>query len=607
MIDLKTKEKMIRDFSSWQENNQTSSSESVEAGAQSAPAAQKKLFDPSKIVGSSEVHDACRQMIRDLEAWKKGELAWSDITASAVIEGPPGCGKTHLARQMGEALGKNKIVITSYADWQAAGHMGDFLKAMKKSFSDAKRNAPSILFIDEIDSFGTRNSGGRNDSYDTKAINGFLAELDMSQLEGVIVVAACNDKSNIDPAILRDGRFDESFTMDLPGISDIEIMLSKPLDQLATAEDIAQTARMLVGVPPAEIHGTIRKLKSECRRKDKPFSTAELLERVLPPKDRQEAIWRRVAAHEAGHAIVCKALNLGKVTRVLMRSNGSGFAQSMPMMNEQTTMDYEARIAHLMAGRSAEQLICSSVSAGAGGSDQSDMAKATRIALMLETSCALGSSGYVYAKLKDEDWMGMEIANRVSTRIHHGTVVAKRVLEENLDCLREMTAVLVRERILEGEALDALLENVIPMSKHVAPSVPIQTSKSLFERITESSLVFSRDGKKQKAIDLAASYNFLTTLCVIGWRYGERKRRYSEPCYLTACAQGLQFVEGVYPAGVIIKFKPLMEWADSLRLEDGMSNMKDIANSREARFVLKDVIEHSKDAAARIEALSPEA
>lgn len=132
-------------------------------------------------------------LARDLADWRAGTISWNDADKGVLLSGPPGTGKTMFARALAATCGV-KLIATSYAKWQAKGYLNDFLKAMQKSFKDAKAAAPTILFIDELDAFGSRDGAeGSNASYDIKTITALLEELDgIHDREGVIVVAACN-------------------------------------------------------------------------------------------------------------------------------------------------------------------------------------------------------------------------------------------------------------------------------------------------------------------------------------------------------------------------------------------------------------------------------
>jgi SpoVK/Ycf46/Vps4 family AAA+-type ATPase len=148
-------------------------------------------------------------MVADLQGWFEGRVSWRDVQRSVLFHGVPGTGKSHLARAMANSAGV-ALVRGSFAKWQAQGHLGHMLKAMRNSFVQAAQQRPAILVIDEIDAVGDRaDVEPHNARYQLQVINGFLEEMDqLKHLEGVLVVGTCNYPDKIDAAVLRPGRFD---------------------------------------------------------------------------------------------------------------------------------------------------------------------------------------------------------------------------------------------------------------------------------------------------------------------------------------------------------------------------------------------------------------
>ncbi|WP_241565314.1 AAA family ATPase, partial [Paenirhodobacter populi] len=159
------------------------------------------------IHGDTPALRAARQIVRDLRGWKTGAVAWADLTRTLLLYGPPGTGKSWIARAMGNSAGFS-VVSGTFGQWQAAGHLGDMLREMRKTFADARASAPSVLIIDEIDAVGSREDRDRhNFNYKVQVISAFLAEMDsIAREEGVIVIGTCNHPELIDPAVLRAGR-----------------------------------------------------------------------------------------------------------------------------------------------------------------------------------------------------------------------------------------------------------------------------------------------------------------------------------------------------------------------------------------------------------------
>ena len=218
------------------------------------------------MAGDAPALIAARQLVADLRLWQQGSVAWSDLSRSMLLYGPPGTGKTWLARAMGNAAGI-KLEEASFAAWQSAGHLGDMLREMRRSFASARSKAPCLLFIDEIDAVGSRSgSDTQGSSYRRQVINGFLHEMDaISREAGVIVLGACNDPSAMDPAVLRAGRFDIKVQVPLPDAVMLTSILRRHLGTDISASDLHRLATAAIGRSAAEVDAALRAARAEAR------------------------------------------------------------------------------------------------------------------------------------------------------------------------------------------------------------------------------------------------------------------------------------------------------------------------------------------------------
>ena len=150
-----------------------------------------------------------RELATDLADWKTGKIGWADVDRGILLSGPPGTGKTTFAGALARTCGVH-LVLGSIARWQAKGHLGDLLKAMRAAFDEARKNAPSIIFLDEIDAVGDREKfSDHNAQYCTEVVAALLECIDGSEgREGVVVVGACNHPNRLDAALVRAGRLD---------------------------------------------------------------------------------------------------------------------------------------------------------------------------------------------------------------------------------------------------------------------------------------------------------------------------------------------------------------------------------------------------------------
>ncbi len=272
--------------------------------------------------GNSPALRAARQLSRDLRAWKDGKISWNDLSRSMLLYGPPGTGKSWLARAIGNSAGFTVITAT-FGQWQAEGHLGDMLKAMRQCFREARVGTPTVLIIDEIDSVGSREDRDpRNHAYRTQVINAFLAEMDaISREEGVMVIGTCNHPELIDPAVMRAGRFDLKIELPLPDADALLGVLQRHFPKWSETclQGLAQNA---VGCSAADVDAAIRQARTMARNDDREVTLADL-QSVFTVQGNADIDWR-VAVHECGHAVVCAALGLGTVRRILLSRSGGG-------------------------------------------------------------------------------------------------------------------------------------------------------------------------------------------------------------------------------------------------------------------------------------------
>ena len=405
---------------------------------------------------------AARRIVADLQDWQVGKTKWHEISHSLLLYGTPGTGKSWLARAMANSAGVS-LATGSFGTWQAAGHLGDMLREMTATFAEARRKAPCILVIDEIDAVGSRADPDRHASnYRTQVITSFLTELDkIGHEEGVVVVGTCNYIDRIDPAVLRSGRMDVKIEVPLPDADAIFEILRCHLSEDMAAHELRSLSRRAVGKSAADIDAAIRAARSDARHARMRL-VLPLLESRLgidPASETRDQIWR-TAVHEAGHAIVAHALRIGEVENILIAGDG-GKVSCRLHPNEGKLADITARIAWFMAGRAAERLILGEISAGAGGSATSDLAQATRAAIDIEATYGLGLQGPVWHANPDAAHLSTPaIRDRARQHITRAEDNATRILKLNLHVVDTLARHLVERRFLKTRTIARLLKGV---------------------------------------------------------------------------------------------------------------------------------------------------
>ena len=346
----------------------------------------------------------------DLRAYHAGTIGWSSVARGLVLAGPPGTGKSLYARALAKSAGV-PLIHGSFAAWQASGtgHLGDMLAAMRKCFEDARKAAPCLLFIDELDSVGDRGTfTSPYRDYHVAVVNALLELLDGAvDREGVVVIGATNHPQAIDPAILRPGRLERVVRIGLPDMDDLVGMLrthvmTVPTDE--TADDLRgiktsdllddtlrPVARLLRGRTGADVAALVRRARGKARREGRPLSLGDLKDEAKQTRgvNLPAEVLHRTSVHEAGHAVVAHALGVGRVASLSLDPDGGTAWIDMPL-NEQLRSQIEDRICFTLAGRAAEIEILGQASAGSGGTTESDLARATRDALRIHTTYGLG-------------------------------------------------------------------------------------------------------------------------------------------------------------------------------------------------------------------------
>jgi len=402
------------------------------------------------------------QLLADLADWREGTAAWSDVTRSALLFGPPGTGKTMLAHALAGSA-RVPLIATSYSDCQRHGHQGDMLAALNAAFDQAAQQAPAILFIDEIDSFSNRSGDSSSHEYLRGIVNGLLEQINRAaEVEGLILLGATNHLQDVDPAVVRSGRFDMKIEIPLPNSAGLQSILASKLKLNTVSRlDLRAIADRILGEPGATAEAIARGALGKARMEREVLTQRHLeaaADQIAPQID--PALLHRVAVHEAGHLLAALLSPLPTPRRVWVTSRGGrvepGFVHSM------TPELAHAQLRLCLAGRAAERLILGEAANGAGVGLTSDLAQATRLALKIELNWAFDGADLIWQDVDHVTFASLhsEQQRRVSTHLQNAHSEVCRLLKANLHSLEEITAELMRRRELTREDIAQLSKSL---------------------------------------------------------------------------------------------------------------------------------------------------
>ena len=440
--------------------------------------AHQKKVTFKDVAGVEEAKEELQEIIDFLKEPQKFQKLGGRIPKGVLLVGPPGTGKTLLARAIaGEA--NVPFFSISGSDFVEM-FVGVGASRVRDLFEQGKKNAPCIIFIDEIDAVGRHRGAGLGGGHDEReqTLNQLLVEMDgFESNEGVILIAATNRPDVLDPALLRPGRFDRRVVVARPDVRGREGILAVHVRKIPLAEDvdISVIARSTPGFSGADLANLVNEAALNAARMNQKTVTHEDFEsakdKVLMGVARKSLIIseheKRVTAfHEAGHAMVATMVEgadpLHKVT-IIPRGMALGVTQQLPVDDRHTypRAYLEGQLAIMMGGRLAEELFLDTMTTGAGN----DIEQATELARKMVCQFGMSTLGpLTYGKQEEQIFLGREIAQHrdysestavsidqeVRRLVMQGYERAKSILNENRDALTR-----IAEALLERESLDA--------------------------------------------------------------------------------------------------------------------------------------------------------
>lgn len=460
--------------------------------AKMAPSSKKATFDD--VAGADEEKEELKEIVDFLRDNKKYTEIGARIPKGILLLGPPGTGKTLLARAVaGEA--RVPFFSISGSDFVEM-FVGVGASRVRDLFEQAKKNAPAIIFIDEIDAVGRQRGAGLGGGHDEReqTLNQLLVEMDgFEDNDSVIVMAATNRRDILDPALLRPGRFDRQILVGYPDVKGREAILkvhtrNKPL---APDVDLETIAKSTVGFTGADLENLVNEASLLAARKNKKAITKDELEEasikvVAGPEKKSKVITedekKLTAYHEGGHALCTyysKSQDKVHQVSIIPRGQAGGFTMSLPVKDKSYVSKNEMyeNIVVLLGGRVAEKLILDDISTGASN----DLERATSTARNMVTRYGFSDNlgPVVYGQGDHEVFLGRdytntpsysdnvaaEIDNEIRTLIESAFTDAEKILNEHMDKLHVVAKYLMKYEKVDGATFEKLMNGELTESE----------------------------------------------------------------------------------------------------------------------------------------------
>lgn len=437
------------------------------------------------VAGLKEEKEELYEIVDFLREPKKYIALGARIPKGVLMVGPPGTGKTYLTKAVAGEAGVPFFSISG-SDFVEM-FVGVGASRVRDLFAQAKKNAPCIVFIDEIDAVGRRRGAGLGGGHDEReqTLNQLLVEMDgFATNEGIIVIAATNRPDILDPAILRPGRFDRQVFVGLPDLKAREEILKVHVRNKRLAPDVSLNAiaKRTTGFTPADLENLTNEAALLAARQNLPAITAEIMEEaaikvVAGPEKRSKVVVERervlTAYHEAGHAIVSTVLpNMDTVHMITIvpRGRAGGFTAFLPEedVSYMTKKGMENELVSFLGGRAAEELILGDISTGASN----DIERATRLARAMVTKYGMSErlGTIAYGSEDEEVFLGNQITHSRNYSEEVASVIdeeikiimdtayqtAMKLLSEYENVLHALAGALLERETLREEEYKAL-------------------------------------------------------------------------------------------------------------------------------------------------------
>ena len=443
------------------------------------------------VAGADEEKEELEEIVDFLKNPKKFDSIGARVPKGVLLMGPPGTGKTLLARAVAGEAGVPFFSISG-SDFVEM-FVGVGASRVRDLFGEAKKNAPAIIFIDEIDAVGRQRGAGLGGGHDEReqTLNQLLVEMDgFAGNEGIIVMAATNRRDILDPALLRPGRFDRQILVSYPDVKGREEILkvharNKPL---APDVDLKTIAKTTVGFTGADLENLINEASLLAARKNRKAITKEDMEEasikvIAGPEKKSKVVTENekklTSYHEAGHAICtyyCSSQDKVHQVSIIPRGMAGGYTLSLPEKDKSFVSKREMRekIVVLLGGRVAEKIVLDDISTGASN----DLERATSTARDMVTRYGFSEKlgPVVYGHDESQVFLGRDYAggnhyseaiaaqidNEIRDLIEGCFEDAEKLLREHIDKLHAVAGYLFTHEKIDGDEFESIMQGTLP-------------------------------------------------------------------------------------------------------------------------------------------------
>lgn len=441
------------------------------------------------VAGLEEVKEDLQEEIEFLRNPKKFAALGAKIPKGILLVGPPGCGKTLLAKAVAGEAGVPFFSVSGSEFVEMFVGVG--AARVRDLFNEAKKYAPCIIFIDEIDAVGRQRGAGLGGGHDEReqTLNQLLVEMDgFDPNSGIIVIAATNRPDILDPALLRPGRFDRRVVVNYPDVKEREAILKIHTRNKPLGPDInlSTLAKRTAGFTGADLENLVNEAALLAARRNKKYITMDELEEAIDrviagPQKKTRVVSEEekkiIAFHETGHAVVANMLpGSDPVHRISIVSRGMALGYTLQLPEQEkflrTREQLLAEVTTLLGGRAAEELFTKDKTTGA----ENDLRRATEIVRKMVTEFGMSDrlgpltfgrkSEYVFlgrdiASERDySEQIAYEIDKEVRTIVEECYERAKKILKDNEEGVFKVVDVLLEKETIEGEELKKILEDI---------------------------------------------------------------------------------------------------------------------------------------------------